>query len=68
MNQNTNMQPQRLAYTMKDAAHAVSLSKSKLYLMIADGTLRSLKVAGRRLIPADALHDLLKPQMTACSA
>jgi len=63
-----SIKPDRIAYTVKAAAHAIGLSRSKLYLMMDDGTLHSLKVAGRRLIPAEALHALLKPNVSLCGA
>lgn len=62
------VKPAPLAYTVKGAVDVIGLSRSKLYLMINDGTLRSLKVAGRRLIPAEALRDLLKPNVSVCGA
>jgi excisionase family DNA binding protein len=49
-----------LAYRVNDAAKVAGLSRSSLYLLIAEGKLRSVLVAGRRLIPADALRDLLR--------
>ena len=43
-----------------DEARAVSgLSRSTLYELIKSGRLRAVKVAGRRLIPRDALEALL---------
>ena len=43
-----------------DVAQAVSgLSRSTLYELIKNGRLRAVKVAGRRLIPRDALEALL---------
>jgi excisionase family DNA binding protein len=43
-----------------DEAQAVSgLSRSTLYELIKSGRLRAVKVAGRRLIPRDALEALL---------
>ena len=49
-----------LAYRVNDAAKVAGLSRSSLYLLIGEGKLRSVLVAGRRLIPADALRDLLR--------
>jgi excisionase family DNA binding protein len=49
-----------LAYRIKDAARVAGLSRSSLYSLIGEGKLRSVRVAGRRLIPADALRDLLR--------
>jgi excisionase family DNA binding protein len=48
-----------LAYRVNDAAKVAGLSRSSLYLLIGEGKLRSVRVAGRRLIPADALRNLL---------
>jgi excisionase family DNA binding protein len=36
------------------------LSRSSLYVLIAEQKLKSIKVGGRRLIPAAALRDLLE--------
>ena len=36
------------------------LSRSSLYVLIGEGKLRSVLVAGRRLIPADALREILR--------
>jgi hypothetical protein len=49
-----------LAYRANDAANVAGLSRSSLYVLIGRGKLRSVLVAGRRLIPADALRDLLR--------
>ena len=49
-----------LAYRVNDADKVVGLSRSSLYVLIGKGKLRSVPVAGRRLIPADALRDLLR--------
>jgi excisionase family DNA binding protein len=49
-----------LAYRVNDAAKVAGLSRSSLYNLIGEGKLRSVLVAGRRLIPADALRDLLR--------
>lgn len=52
--------PAVLAYRINDAAKVAGLSRSSLYNLIKDGELRSIMVAGRRLIPADALRELLR--------
>jgi excisionase family DNA binding protein len=52
--------PPPLAYRIDDAVKASGLSRSTLYDLISEGRLRSVKVAGRRLIPADALLALLR--------
>jgi excisionase family DNA binding protein len=48
-----------IAYGIADAVKASGLSRTTLYELIASGTLPSRKVAGRRLIPADALKRLI---------
>ena len=48
-----------MAYRVNDAAKVSGLSRSTIYNLIAARKLRSVVVAGRRLIPADALRDLL---------
>jgi excisionase family DNA binding protein len=48
-----------LAYRVNDAAKVAGLSRSSLYNLIGEGKLRSVVVAGRRLIPAEALRRLL---------
>jgi hypothetical protein len=50
-----------LAYRLNDAAAISGLGRSSLYKLMNSGQLRSVLVAGRRLIPADALRDLLRP-------
>ena len=48
-----------ITYRVNDAAKVSGLSRSKIYELIGEGKLRSVMVAGRRLIPADALRSLL---------
>ena len=49
-----------LAYRVNDAVKVSGLSRNSIYKLIAKGELRSVLMAGRRLIPADALRDLLR--------
>jgi hypothetical protein len=51
---------QPLAYTINDATKVSGLGRSSIYKLIGEGKLRSVLVAGRRLILADALRDLLR--------
>lgn len=48
-----------LAYRMKDAAHVLGLSVTTLYEMRRKGELPAVRIAGRALIPAEALRRLL---------
>jgi hypothetical protein len=49
-----------LAYRVNDAAAISGLGRSSLYKLMNSGQLRSVLVAGRRLIPAEALRDLMQ--------
>lgn len=52
-------QPDKLAYSIREACQASSLSRSTIYARIADGSLRAVRVCGRTVIPAEALRSLL---------
>ena len=52
--------PDRRAWRVGDLSKAIGLSKPTLYRAMNDGRLRSTKVAGARLIPADAVDDFLR--------
>lgn len=47
------------AYGVKDFCKTYGVSRSTAYNLFSDGKLRSVKIAGRRLIPADAAEALL---------
>jgi len=49
-----------LAYRVNDASRVSGLGGSTIYKLIGEGKLCSVLVAGRRLIPADALRNLLR--------
>ena len=49
----------RLAYSIKDAAAALGLSRSTLYKLISDGELPAMRIGGRRLIAASDLQALI---------
>jgi excisionase family DNA binding protein len=51
--------PPKLAYSIREAVTATSLSKTTLYAKIAANELRAIRVGGRTLIPAHALHALI---------
>lgn len=60
MNANPNgAEPERLAYTVEDAATASGLGRTTLFGFIKSGQLRTLKVGRRRLVTPEALRDLL---------
>jgi excisionase family DNA binding protein len=47
------------AYAVKEAAELIGISRSMLYLLIKNGSLRTLKLRGRRLVPRDAVEALI---------
>lgn len=51
--------PDRLAYSPAEAAQALGISRARLYQLIEDGSIPSLKLGRRRLIRAEALVALL---------
>lgn len=50
---------ERLALSPADAATALGISRARLYQLLDDGTLASVKLGRRRLIRREALVDLL---------
>jgi len=53
-------QPPKIGYSIREACQATSLSKSTIYNHIAANRLRAVRVGGRTIIPADALHALIE--------
>lgn len=53
--------PPKIAYSIKEAVTATSLGRTKIYAMLADPTcpLRAVRIGGRTIIPAEALHALI---------
>ncbi len=49
----------RLAYSPQQAAEALGIGRTLIYQLIDSGSLRSLKIGRRRLIPRDAIVELL---------
>lgn len=49
----------KLAYSVREAVHATSLSKSQIYNYLQSGRLASRKIGGRTIIPAESLHELI---------
>jgi excisionase family DNA binding protein len=50
---------EKRAFHVKEAARVYGWSRSTLYKMMNSGTLRTVKIGGRRLIPRDALEALI---------
>ncbi len=57
--QHNSKPEEKRAFHVKDAAKTYGWSRSNLYKMMKAGTLRSVKIGGRQLIPRDALEALL---------
>ena len=49
----------RAAFSLAEVSGLTGLSISGLYLLINRGKLRSARVGGRRLVPREALEELL---------
>ncbi len=45
----------KLLYTPLEAAHALGISRSSLYVLLSRGALKSVRMGGSRRVPADAL-------------
>ncbi len=50
---------EQLLYDVDDAMRATRIGRTKLYELMADGTITSVKVGRRRMIPAQALRDFI---------
>lgn len=51
---------ERRAYTVREWCKAFGPSRATAYKMMAEGTLHTVKIGGRRLIPVDEAEQLLK--------
>lgn len=47
------------AYSVDNFAHVIGLSSSLVWELVSDGRVKSVKIAGRRLIPATEVTRLL---------
>lgn len=57
--QSIKNEPPKLGYSVKEACQASSLGRTTIYSHIAAGRLRAVRVGGRTIIPAEALHALV---------
>jgi excisionase family DNA binding protein len=58
MNDANNIEP--LALTINDACKAIGIGRTSLYELIRQGRLKTIKVAGRTLVPMAALRVLVE--------
>jgi len=54
-----NLHSPKLAYSIREAMHASSLGKTKMYELINQGKLQAVRIGGRTVIPAESLHALI---------
>lgn len=53
---------EKLAYSINDTARALSLGRTSIYAMIADGRLEAFKLGSRTLIRAESIKRLVAGQ------
>lgn len=53
---------ERLAYSINDTAKALSLGRTSVYAMIADGRLEAFKLGRRTLVKAESIRRLIEGQ------
>ena len=51
-----------LAFSINDTAKALSLGRTSIYAMIADGRLEAFKLGRRRLVKAESVRRLMASQ------
>lgn len=49
----------KFAYSIREACHVSSLGRTTIYNHIAAGRLKSKRIGGRVVIPADSLRNLI---------
>jgi excisionase family DNA binding protein len=59
MSSPSKKQPERLAYSAREMADLIGVSKATAARMIRNKTISSIKVGSRRLIPAAEIQKLL---------
>ena len=52
----------RLAYSINETARALSLGRTSIYAMIADGRLEAFKLGRRTLVKAESIRRLVDGQ------
>ena len=51
-----------LAFSINDTAKVLSLGRTSIYAMIADGRLETFKLGRRRLVKAESVRQLIASQ------
>lgn len=50
---------EKISYSIREAVRATSISRTSLYAHISAGRLRTVRIGGRVVIPADSLRALV---------
>ncbi len=53
----------KIGYSIREACRVTSLGRTTIYGHISAGRLRVVRVGGRTIIPADALHALISAEV-----
>ena len=53
------MNSQPLSYTINGACNAIGIGRTKLYFLIGQGLIDTIRIGGRTLIPASSLRRLI---------
>jgi excisionase family DNA binding protein len=57
------MVPGKKLYTMEEAAWEMSLGRNKMYDLVIQGKIASVKIGTLRRVPAEALDAFIKQQL-----
>ncbi len=57
--QTVKSDPPKIGYSIREACKATSLGRTTIYAAIAAKKLRVVRIGGRTIIPAEALHELI---------
>lgn len=55
-----NNSHQPLTYSVADACRITSIGRTRLYELMADGTIASVVIGRRRLVKAESIHKLVE--------
>jgi len=53
--------PPKLAFGIDETAFALNLGRTKVYSLVNEGLLKTVKIGSRRLVSADSIRELLNP-------
>lgn len=53
---------ERLAYSINETAHMLSLGRTSIYAMITDGRLKTFKLGRRTLVKAESIRNVIEDQ------